>query len=265
MSSVTPILWQTALVDWAIQWSMWGISYALKSEKFYDFTGSCTFITLTALSIYQSSQSRHSPPNTRQIATALMVVGWATRLGLYLLRRVFMVGEDKRFRDVIPKAGLFWVYWTVQGLWIYLCLLPTFLLHVNNGGQDELTVWDYTGWAVWGVGFLIEVVADYQKNVFKSNPANKDKWIETGLWSLSRHPNYFGEIMLWFGVYLSSMSGLTQTQALVAAISPLWVAYQLRYLSGVPLLEKPYDKKYKNVAAYQAYKKRVPILVPFWH
>ena len=88
---------------------------------------------------------------------------------------------------------------------MFFTLLPS-LMMVTKRLQPRLTTQDFIGWTIWLVGFSIEVFADYQKSVFRSDPTNKDTFITTGLWSLSRHPNYFGEILLWFGLYITASS-----------------------------------------------------------
>ena len=129
--------------------------------------------------------------------------------------------------------------------------------HINSGCRAGTLV----GFLVWAVGFAIEVVADSQKSRFSANPDNKGKFIQTGLWSRSRHPNYFGEIMLWIGVAIIALPVLRGWQW-VALISPVFVTLLLTRVSGVPLLEKKADKKWGGQADYESYKKRTPELIP---
>ena len=87
--------------------------------------------------------------------------------------------------------------WTLQGLWVFITLLPTLMLNESKN-RRPVGLQDYVGWSMWAVGILFEAVADWQKTAFKADPANKGQFINTGLWSISRHPNYFGEILLWY-------------------------------------------------------------------
>jgi steroid 5-alpha reductase family enzyme len=115
------------------------------------------------------------------------------------------------------------------------------------------------GTAVWTVGFAIETIADRQKAVFRADPVNRDRFISTGLWAWSRHPNYCGEILLWFGVALIALPALSGW-SLVTLISPVFVYLLLTRVSGIPLLESRSDAKWGNSPEYQAYKARTPML-----
>jgi len=117
------------------------------------------------------------------------------------------------------------------------------------------------GLLVWVFGFAMEVVADYQKSRFNADPKNKGKFIQTGLWSRSRHPNYFGEIVLWIGVMIIALPVLQGWQW-VALISPVFVTLLLTRVSGIPLLEKKADQKWGGQADYEAYKRQTPGLIP---
>jgi steroid 5-alpha reductase family enzyme len=117
------------------------------------------------------------------------------------------------------------------------------------------------GFLVWAFGFAFEVVADSQKSCFNADPANKGKFIQTGLWSRSRHPNYFGEIVLWVGIAIIAIPVLQGWQW-IAMISPLFVTLLLTRVSGVPLLEKKADKKWGGQEGYETYKKNTPVLIP---
>ena len=117
------------------------------------------------------------------------------------------------------------------------------------------------GALVWLIGFVIEVVADAQKSRFNADPANKGKFIRTGLWSRSRHPNYFGEIVLWIGIAIIAIPVLQGWQW-VAMISPVFVTILLTRISGIPLLQKKAEAKWGGQADYEEYKKNTPVLIP---
>jgi len=194
----------------------------------------------------------------------LSVLGsiWAVRLGVFLFCRVIIFGGDKRFDKIKTKPLTFLIYWMVQGLWVFITLLPILLVN-RIKRNDKLNFLDYTGFIVWFVGFLFEVVADYQKFTFKLNAETHDTFISDGLWGISRHPNYFGEILLWCGVFISSSSGLSGLEH-ICVISPLFVHYLLTRVSGIPLLEKRGLKKFGHLATYKHYIATIPCLVPWF-
>ena len=135
------------------------------------------------------------------------------------------------------------------------------LVAITTTARKGLDVFAIVGFLVWVVGFTIEVVADSQKSRFSANPDNKGKFIQTGLWSRSRHPNYFGEIVLWIGVAVIAAPVLQGWQW-IALISPVFVTFLLTRVSGVPLLEKKADKKWGGQGDYESYKKKTPVLIP---
>eukprot|EP00128_Syssomonas_multiformis_P006237 Colp12_sorted_trinity150504_noHs@750 len=190
-----------------------------------------------------------------------MVLLWAFRLGSFLFTRILKDGRDTRFEKIKPNPVRFLVAWTIQGLWVFLTALPVYIVD-TSANNPELSAIDYAGWAIWVVGWLFEVVADRQKSAFRADPKNKNKFITTGLWSISRHPNYFGEIVLWWGIFIAATPVLQGFQYL-AILSPLFVMFLLNRVSGVPLLEKKADKEWGDNPEYKAYKQRTPVLIPF--
>ncbi len=183
------------------------------------------------------------------------------RLGLYLFIRILKDGRDKRFDKTRSKPMRFLVFWGIQGVWVFVTLFPTLLL--NSLTRDPpIGARDYLGWSLWAVGMTFECLADFQKAMLRSNPANKNKFISSGLWSVSRHPNYFGEILLWFGLYVSASSAFRGLQYL-SVLSPIFVHLLITRLSGVPLLEKDAEKKWGKSAEYKKYVAETPVLVPF--
>ncbi|KAK7493212.1 hypothetical protein BaRGS_00015549 [Batillaria attramentaria] len=247
---------KAAAVDVGIQWCCWVLAAALKTEKFYDLAGSGTFFALA----YQSLRWGGTY-HTRQKVQTGMVMTWAARLGLYLFSRVLQDGRDRRFNNVRDRPGVFFIYWTLQAVWVFSTLLPTLML--NSKKDDKpLTTRDYIGWGLWGLGFFFEVVADYQKSQFKANPENAGRFINQGLWSLSRHPNYFGEILMWSGLYVSASSVLSGWEH-ISVISPLFLSYLLINVSGIPMLEAYGRKKWGAEPAYQEYVRNTAKLIPF--
>jgi steroid 5-alpha reductase family enzyme len=191
---------------------------------------------------------------------AAMVAVWAGRLGTFLFRRVSRHGKDDRFDEIKPSFLRFLNAWTIQGLWVVLTAAAAWIA-ITSATRVALDGWALAGFVVWAAGFGIEIVADNQKGRFKADPANEGKFISTGLWSKSRHPNYFGEIVLWIGVLLIAIPVLEGWQW-VALLSPVFVALLLIKASGIPLLEKKADSKWGGQADYEAYKKNTPVLIP---
>jgi len=239
----------------AVNWVGWAASAALHTEKFYDLTGSLTFLLLSHLSHSASSM------NTRQNVHSWFIFGWACRLGTFLFLRILKDGSDKRFDRARDNPGLFFKFWTVQAVWVWVTLLPTLIANTQRR-NPTLGTRDYIGWTVWAGGFLIELVADMQKSIFKADPTNEGKFIQSGLWSLSRHPNYFGEISLWFGVYISCSSVFRGWQYL-SVLSPVLVMLLITRLSGVPLLEAAGAKRWGHLPEYRRYLADTPVLIPF--
>ncbi|XP_068703413.1 uncharacterized protein [Montipora foliosa] len=248
-----------AALDFGIQWALWSVAAFYKTEKFFDLAGSSTFLFLTLLTLRW--RYKHSMIHPRQLVQSGCVSIWALRLGLFLFHRVLQAGGDNRFNKVRGYPRRFLLYWTVQGIWVWLTLWPTLIL--NTSEKDvELTWKDYLGWSLWLVGFALEVAADHQKSWFRDDPANTGKWISTGLWSLCRHPNYLGEILLWSSLFLPASSVMSGHQYW-SVISPMSVAYFLTRLSGIPLLERQGLKKWGHLGEYHKYRQNTAKLIPY--
>lgn len=255
-----PAMLVLAVIAFAIQWVVFIPAYALQTEKFYDLTGSLTFITILAVSVTALSQM-----SWYQIALALMVGVWALRLGTFLFARILKDGADNRFDDIKPNPIRFFTAWTIQGLWVFLTSAAVTVALVSLTIVDFDSTYTMTslvvGGAFWIIGFVLEVVADAQKRQFKKQKDTGSSFIKSGLWRVSRHPNYFGEILLWFGAAIFALPALAGWQHIVL-ISPLFVTLLLTKVSGVPLLEKKADAKFGHLDEYQDYKKATPVLIP---
>ena len=208
-------------------------SFLWQTEKYYDLTGSFTYISITLI----ATLYRLSHTTSRQLIAACMVVIWSGRLGYFLYQRVHRAGEDSRFRELKTNLLKFLIAWLLQGLWVVLTMAPLLVILTDRriSSKSSFSVTDLIGLVVWVIGFAIEVISDRQKSEFNSNPNNKGKFINVGLWSLSRHPNYFGEIVIWIGAALFALSVLQGWQ-LVSLISPVFVFALIRFVSGVPIL-----------------------------
>ena len=238
-----------------IQWLAFIPAYWLQTEKFFDLTGSITYISVITLALIFSKAV-----DARSILLLSLVVIWAIRLGTFLFGRIKKAGKDDRFDEIKPSLIRFLNVWTIQGLWVTFTMAAA-LVAITTTSRKELDLFAILGFLVWVFGFAFEVVADSQKSRFSANPENKGKFIQTGLWARSRHPNYFGEIMLWVGVAIIALPVLQGWQW-VALISPVFVTLLLTRVSGVPLLEKKADKKWGGQADYESYKNNTPVLIP---
>jgi len=238
-----------------VQWIVFIPSYLQQTEKFFDITGSVTYVSVTILALLFSTDV-----DARAILLTVLVVIWAIRLGTFLFTRIKKAGKDDRFDELKPSFFRFLNVWTIQALWVTFTAAAA-LIAISSTNRKELDAFAIIGLLVWVVGFGIEVVADTQKSKFSADPANKGKFIQTGLWSRSRHPNYFGEIVLWVGVAIIALPVLQGWQW-VALISPVFVTLLLTRVSGVPLLEAKSDKKWGGQPAYETYKKNTPVLIP---
>lgn len=238
-----------------IQWLVFIPSFLRQTEKFFDLTGSITYLSVSTLGMLLSTEV-----DARSILLWALVVIWAARLGIFLFRRIQKAGKDDRFDELKPSFIRFLNVWTIQGLWVTFTAMAA-LVGITTTNRKELDGFALIGLLIWIFGFAIEVIADAQKNRFNADPANKGKFIQTGLWSRSRHPNYFGEIVLWIGVTIIALPVLQGWQW-VALISPVFVTLLLTRVSGVPLLEAKADKKWGGQPDYEEYKKRTPVVIP---
>ena len=238
-----------------IQWLVFIHAYLNQTEKFFDLTGSLTYITVTILALLLSPVK-----DARSMLLAGLVLVWATRLGLFLFQRIKAAGEDRRFRELKTSFSRFLLTWTLQGLWVTFSLAAA-LAAITSLKRVEFGLFGVIGLLVWLVGFGFESIADSQKSKFKADSANEGKFIQTGLWSWSRHPNYFGEIVLWIGVAIIALPVLSGWQW-VTMISPVFVFFLLTRISGVPMLEKRADEKWGGQEDYEAYKVNTSIMIP---
>jgi steroid 5-alpha reductase family enzyme len=244
-----------------------------RTEKYFDLTGSLTFFLVTCLAAILDIVHTSADNWTflwRSLTVSALVVVWSIRLGSFLFLRIKAAGADDRFDGIRELPWKFLSVWTFQGLWNFMTLLPVILLHVKGASNAAVTSTDIIGLTLWVVGFTCEVVADAQKTAFrKKNQSgiNRGRFISTGLWKFSRHPNYFGEILLWIGITVVAVPTLIRPYwgyAVVACFSPLLVIVLLCWVSGIPMLEAKSDAKWGHEPEYQAYKKGTSVLIPWF-
>lgn len=238
-----------------LNWLAFIPAFMSQTEKFFDLTGSFTYITATIMACMLSDNL-----DLRSMLLAGLVIIWATRLGTFLYRRIHQVGKDVRFDSIKPNFFRFLNTWTLQAIWVVFTASPA-LIAITTAKRVDLDIFAIIGLIVWVIGFSIEVIADYQKTQFRKNPDNKGKFIKEGLWSRSRHPNYFGEITLWIGVTIIAIPVLQGWQW-IAFISPIFVTLLLTRISGVPMLEAKAEKKWGGQEDYETYKSNTPVLIP---
>ena len=252
------IVKNAVLLAYVIHWIAYIPAYLFQTEKFYDLTGSVTYLSVVwfvFLSTYQSISL-----NFGNLILVLLISIWTIRLGLFLFMRIHKAGEDKRFRTIKTSASQFFMTFTLSGLWVTLCSMCA-LVAISSPEGLVMNALTYVGIILFIIGFGIEIVADNQKTAFRSIEANKDSFITSGLWSKSRHPNYFGEVLLWFAIAVISYSSLEGLQ-LITLISPVFTYILLVYVSGVRMLEDMNDKKWADDEQYKSYKKNTPMLFP---
>jgi len=250
---------EAVLIAFIIQWAAFIPAYAFQTEKFYDLTGTLTYLTVTWYTLYMSSE-KFTNLNGASIAIVLFISLWAIRLGSFLFSRIHKDGEDKRFRTIKPSATQFFMTWTLQGLWVSLCSMCA-LTAISSESGVVVNAFYYLGVGLFVYGFYTEVKADNEKSKFRSVPENRDKFITTGLWAKSRHPNYFGEIVLWAAIAVISLPSLSGLQY-ITLISPIFTYVLLVHVSGVRMLEARGQKKWGHLEEYKAYQKSTPMLFP---
>ena len=241
-----------------IQWIAYIPAFIFKTEKFYDLTGSLTYISAILLALYSTNTSQSFDLGGLIIGLAIIV--WAIRLGSFLFMRIHKDKKDGRFDSIKTSFSQFFMTWTLQGMWVFICSSAALVAIANPTGVVINSVF-MLGLALFILGFVVEVIADNQKTLFRSIPENKDLFINEGLWARSRHPNYFGEITLWTGITVMGISTFEGMNYL-AIFSPIFSYLLLVYVSGVRMLEYRGHKKWGHLEEYQNYKKNTPKLIP---
>ena len=241
-----------------IQWIAYLPAFIFKTEKFYDLTGSLTYISAILFALYSTNSSQSLDLGSLIIGAAIIM--WAVRLGSFLFMRIHKDKKDGRFDSIKTSFSQFFMTWTLQGMWVFICSSAALVAIANPTGVVINSVF-ILGLALYILGLVVEVIADNQKTVFRSIPDNKDQFINEGLWARSRHPNYFGEITLWTGITVMGISTFEGMNYL-AIFSPIFSYLLLVYVSGVRMLEYRGHKKWGHLDAYKSYKENTPKLIP---
>ena len=251
------IVKDAVLIAFLIQWLLFIPAYIFQTEKFYDLSGSLTYISVVSFCFYSNYES--SRINLGNIIISSLIIMWAVRLGSFLFIRIKKAGEDIRFREIKKSPSRFFMTWTLQGMWVSLCSACA-LAGIANG--IEINSYFYVGIVIFVIGFTTEIIADNQKSIFRKDLDNKDKFISSGLWKYSRHPNYLGEITLWLGISIISFSSLAGWE-LITLISPIFTYLLLVYVSGIRILDYNGNKKWGHLDSYKDYRKNTPRLIGF--
>ena len=242
-------------IAFLIQWIAFVPAFALRSERFYDLVGSVTYITVACLAVLLGRRM-----DARSLLLLGLVLIWAGRLGTFLYLRVRKTGRDERFDEIKTSFLRLLQAWTLQGLWVSLTMAAV-LAVMTTRTSHRLGPVEWIGLAVWLTGFSIEAIADEQKRRFRASPENRGRFISSGLWRWSRHPNYFGEIVLWIGVSVIAIPVLSGWRW-VALISPVFVTLLITKVSGIPILERRADDRWGGQEIYEDYKRRTSVLIP---
>ena len=241
-----------------IQWLAYIPAFLFKTEKFYDLTGSFTYVAAILFALYSTNSSQNIDLGSLIIGTAIII--WAVRLGSFLFTRIHKDKKDGRFDSIKTSFSQFFMTWTLQGMWVFICSSAALVAIANPTGVVVNSVF-IIGLGLFILGFVVEVIADNQKSAFRSIPENKDLFINEGLWARSRHPNYFGEITLWTGITVMAIPTFEGMNYL-ALFSPIFTYLLLNYVSGVRMVEYRGNKKWGHLDAYKKYNEETPKLIP---
>lgn len=250
-----PLFLLCASIGFLLHWVVFIPSYLFQTEHYFDLTGSISYVSTVAFAFIT-----HPSLGTRGVLLGILVLIWAVRLGSFLFLRVKRDGRDRRFDEIKTRCLRFLFTWTLGGAWVFITMAAA-LAAISSSTQTGLDAFAIVGGLLWLAGFAIEVIADRQKSAFRSEASNKQKFITSGLWSRSRHPNYVGEILLWIGIAVIALPALSGWQY-VTLISPVFVIFLLVRVSGIPMLEKSAAARWGEDPAYQEYVARVPVLLP---
>ena len=235
-----------------------GVFFAVAAARRTDVVTDLSYsLTFALLAIVLPFTGAREPV---QLVASLLVLVWAVRLGTYLFRRILRMKVDHRFDEMRDKPLRFARFWLLQAVAVAVIMLPVSYL-LDRDDAPGVGAWAIAGTVLWLAGLLIEAAADAQKSAFRARDENRGRFIANGLWRYSRHPNYFGEILVWWGLFLYAVPFL-HGAAFAVVIGPIFITVLLLFVSGIPLLERSADRKYGDDPAYRDYKRRTSILVP---
>jgi len=239
------------------------VAFIIKDNSILDIAWGPSFIVTAwaVLIINLVSDPADAFFGARQYLVAALVTVWGLRLGIRIFRRNKGKGEDPRyvkFREEWGKWFLLRSYFQLflfQGIILMLNVTPVLL--IMAGVRDNLVWSDYLGLAIWVFGFLFETIGDYQLDTFLKDPANRGTIIDKGLWQYTRHPNYFGEATMWWGIFVIA---LNQSWGWIGVIGPLVITGMLLFVSGIPMTERMMEK----TPGWDEYKRRTSVFIPWF-
>jgi steroid 5-alpha reductase family enzyme len=238
----------------AVNGAFFAVAAIRKTDVVTDLSYSLTFAVLAVVLLVTGARE------PVQLVASLLVLVWAVRLGAYLFRRIMRIKVDHRFDEMRDRPLRFARFWLLQAITVAVVLLPVSYL-LDSSDPPGIGLWAIAGALVWLVGLVIEAVADAQKSAFRGKEENRGSFIASGLWRYSRHPNYFGEMLVWWGLFVYAVPVLHGIAFAVVA-GPVFITLLLLFVSGIPLLERSAEEKYGDDPAYRDYKRRTSILVP---
>lgn len=246
-------IYEVLIVSFIVNILLFVPAFILQTDKFTDIGYALTFIFVALYGfLYQSASMIYT-------IAFIVVVLWALRLGSYLFYRIFNMKKDKRFDQMRKRFVSFLGFWLLQAVTVFIVSIGFTRLVVVDSSFNPLSL---AGIVITLAGLLIESIADIQKFNFKKIPENSGKWTNIGLWKYARHPNYFGEMLVWWGIFIYGAFYLAGWSLALSVISPLFISFMMLYVSGIPLLRKRWDKKWGKDPKYQEYIKSTRLLVP---
>ncbi|MCF8379432.1 MAG: DUF1295 domain-containing protein [Bacteroidales bacterium] len=250
---MSEFLLTSALLIWIYATAWFILSLIFKRNDIADIAWGLGYVLLCVFYFFTQEFS------DRIMVLYILVGLWGTRLTLHIFMRNRLKTEDFRYHKWRHDWGKYFhirsylqVY-ILQGFLLWLIISP--LAIVSFHPQPSLNLLDIAGILLWLIGFYFEAIGDYQLARFKSNPENKGRVMKSGLWKYTRHPNYFGEVILWWGIFLVAYSS---PNGLFGLLSPILVSILILFVSGLPMMEK----RYNGIPEYEAYKQKTSIFIP---
>ena len=250
--SLFSIILQSLYVSLIIQVFFFIIASINKTDKVTDLSYGLTFIAIAIISFLKSDQT------AMHWLLLAMIVIWGIRLSSYLFIRIMKIKVDRRFNKIRNSFIQFGKFWLLQAISVWIISLPA---AISFSKYINLTIWSTVGLIIWLTGLIIETIADKQKFQYKNQPENKNRWTDVGLWKYSRHTNYFGEILCWWGIFLFCLPSLNNYE-LLSVVGPIFITFILLFITGVPPIENRYLKKFGKNIDYQKYIKETNLLIP---
>jgi len=253
---VPDFFWQVVIAIFIYFFVLFLVAQILKNNSIVDIGWGTGFIIISIVALLSSGNY-----TIRSFILAILIMAWGGRLTYHILKRNRGKPEDFRYAKwrrewgkwVVPRA--FFQVFMLQGIMMLIISFP--IIIVMSSEKGGFGFFEFLGILIWCIGFFFEAVGDKQLADFKKEPENKGRIIQSGLWKYSRHPNYFGEVTMWWGIFILSLS---VPGSWLGIISPLTITFLMLFVSGVPMLEK----KYKDNEEFQDYARRTSKFFPWF-